>query len=76
LTADAEVGPLSSSLRPEDGNFDVLVCNPPFFGSAEEAARFNKTSKDANPDDDADTSEAANTHEMICDGGEERFLSM
>mmetsp|Transcript_36146 Transcript_36146/g.60925 ORF Transcript_36146/g.60925 Transcript_36146/m.60925 type:complete len:524 (-) Transcript_36146:83-1654(-) len=76
LTADAEVGPLSSSLRPEDGNFDVLVCNPPFFGSAEEAARFNKTSKDADPDDDADTSEAANTHEMICDGGEERFLSM
>eukprot|EP00976_Prorocentrum_cordatum_P084628 1185744-Prorocentrum_minimum.AAC.1 len=30
------VGPLLSWLKPEDVNFDVLVCNPPFFGSAEE----------------------------------------
>ena len=56
MEASAEVGPLLSSLRPEDGNFDVLVCNPPFFGSAEEAARFTKA--DQKKDDEEPSSDS------------------
>jgi 23S rRNA A1618 N6-methylase RlmF len=75
---EAGKGPLASALTPTDGPFDLLVCNPPFFGSVEEQRRCGKASADEQLDVTADVAAAGgavpNPHEAVCCGGEEQFL--
>jgi len=70
-------GPLASTLKPTDGAFDLLVCNPPFFGSVEEQRKCGKASADEQVDVAAEEAGGAvpNPHEAVCCGGEEQFLT-
>lgn len=76
---EAGKGPLASALAPTDGPFDLLVCNPPFFGSVEEQRTCCKASADEQVDVTADVAAAGgavpNPHEAVCCGGEEQFLT-
>lgn len=54
--------------------FDFVMCNPPFFGSAEEAAEANqRKSKNLNLDD-SKRNFSGQDHELWSDGGEVTFI--
>jgi 23S rRNA A1618 N6-methylase RlmF len=53
---------LRGVLREEDGAFDFVVCNPPFFASLSEAGR------------NAARGTEATASELACEGGEEAFV--
>ena len=60
---NASTGPLRAALRDDDGNFDFVMTNPPFFASIDELS--------PNPH----TACAASAAELVTPGGEVAFVS-
>ncbi len=68
---------LEGIINPED-RFDLVMCNPPFYQSAEDAAEENRR-KNRNLNSKSEEKSTHNfggqNHELWCPGGERRFLS-
>ena len=60
-----------------DEHLDLVMCNPPFFSSAQEAqeANLKKVKGLGGKDDTAKPNFRGQSNELWCPGGEKRFLS-
>ncbi len=54
--------------------FDLVICNPPFHASAEEAKAGNERKTKNLGIEDGPLNFGGHSHELWCEGGEERFI--
>lgn len=63
---------ISEVLEKDDNEYDICMCNPPFFGNLDELSAPPKNRPNRQPPNNAFT---GSKHEVITEGGEIEFVS-
>ncbi|GAK76628.1 ribosomal RNA large subunit methyltransferase F [Nonlabens ulvanivorans] len=64
---------LKNIIKPQE-LYDFTMCNPPFYGSEDEAIKANQRKNKNLGNDVSDRNFAGKSHELWCNGGEALFV--